>query len=223
MSKEIIVKEFDVYKPQEMAKMSKLLKSHIVKQGLYVNIKEKNYVMVEGWQFAGGLLGLFPRIVSEENISNGATIKTIDGKELNEYKWLVKAELVNSRNDKIVGSGSATCSNRESKKRSFDEYAVLSMAQTRAIGKAFRNTIGWVMKMSGYEPTPAEEVDELKQEKTTLENVLSIVDKTNNIGVLIEQSELIKTNQILNDKEKEAVQKAIKTKVGKLEAETSKS
>jgi len=223
MSKEIIVKEFDVYKPQEMAKMSKLLKSHIVKQGLYVNIKEKNYVMVEGWQFAGGLLGLFPRIVSEENISNGATIKTLDGKELNEYKWLVKAELVNSRNDKIVGSGSATCSNRESKKRSFDEYAVLSMAQTRAIGKAFRNTIGWVMKMSGYEPTPAEEVDELKQEKTTLENVLSIVDKTNNIGVLIEQSELIKTNQILNDKEKEAVQKAIKTKVGKLEAETSKS
>ena len=32
------------------------------------------------------------------------------------------------------------------------------MAQTRAIGKAYRNIIGWVIKLSGYEPTPAEEV-----------------------------------------------------------------
>ena len=39
-----------------------------------------------------------------------------------------------------------------------DEYAILSMAQTRAIGKAFRNLIGWVIKMAGYESTPAEEM-----------------------------------------------------------------
>jgi len=32
------------------------------------------------------------------------------------------------------------------------------MAQTRAIGKAYRNVIGWVIKLAGYEGTPSEEM-----------------------------------------------------------------
>jgi hypothetical protein len=70
---------------------------------------------------------------------------------------MAKAEIVNSK-DEVLSVGYAICSKSESKKSSFDEYAVLSMAQTRSIGKAYRNLIGWVMKMSGYESTPAEEI-----------------------------------------------------------------
>ena len=44
-------------------------------------------------------------------------------------------------------------------KRSFDEYAICSMAQTRAVGKAYRLLIGWLMKSAGYEATPLEEMD----------------------------------------------------------------
>jgi hypothetical protein len=33
------------------------------------------------------------------------------------------------------------------------------MAQTRAVGKAFRMKIGWLLKIAGYETTPAEEMD----------------------------------------------------------------
>jgi hypothetical protein len=33
------------------------------------------------------------------------------------------------------------------------------MAQTRAIGKAYRNLLAWLMKAAGFEATPAEEMD----------------------------------------------------------------
>ena len=53
----------------------------------------------------------------------------------------------------------AICTNKEPGKTNFDEYAVASMAQTRAVGKAFRLKIGWLLKIAGYETTPAEEMD----------------------------------------------------------------
>jgi hypothetical protein len=47
----------------------------------------------------------------------------------------------------------------EKLKATFEEYAVASMSQTRAIGKAYRNLLGFVMKSAGYADTPAEEMD----------------------------------------------------------------
>jgi hypothetical protein len=35
----------------------------------------------------------------------------------------------------------------------------MSMAQTRAVGKAYRNILAWIIRAAGYEPTPAEEMD----------------------------------------------------------------
>ena len=40
------------------------------------------------------------------------------------------------------------------------------MAQTRAIGKAYRNVIGWVMKLAGYEATPSEEMAKMGEVST---------------------------------------------------------
>jgi len=141
------IRKYNLDKPTQMVTMSKILKKYIVDNKLYAEIVGRNYVMVEGWQFAGGLLGFFPRVVSVENIGD----KT-------EVKWMAKVEIINTRDGSVASTGFALCSKAEMKKRSFDEYAILSMAQTRAIGKAFRNLIGWVMKLSGYEATPAEEM-----------------------------------------------------------------
>jgi hypothetical protein len=148
MEKALVIKQYNIAKPEEMQTMAKVLKEYIVKNNLYVQIVGKNYVEVEGWQFAGGLMGLFPRVVKVENVSKGDK----------EYKWLAQVEIFNNADGTIVGTGFAVCSNQEGKKKTFDEYAVLSMAQTRAIGKAYRNLIGWVMKLAGYEPTPAEDM-----------------------------------------------------------------
>lgn len=149
MTKSIVIAKqgYHLDKPLQMVGMANILKSHVVKHELYTNIQGKNYAHVEGWQFAGGLLGMFPRVVTVENLSNGT-----------ETKWKADVEIVNLKTGEIVSRGFAVCSNKEGKKKSFDEYAVLSMAQTRAIGKAYRNCIGWVMKLAGYETTPSEEM-----------------------------------------------------------------
>lgn len=147
------LKIYEFTQPDQLAQMATILKDHIVKNKLYTTIVGKNYVHVEGWQFAGGLVGLFPKVTRTEDISRGKG-----------FKWFAEVEITNLKSDQVVSRGVAICSNAEGKKRSFDEYAVLSMAQTRAIGKAYRNLLGWVMKLAGYEATPAEEMTKVGEE-----------------------------------------------------------
>lgn len=142
-----IKNQYDLDKPAQVVQMATLLKKHIVGHKLYTEISGKNYAHVEGWQFAGGLMGLFPKVVAVENMS--AT---------GELKWKAEVHIVDRKSGNVVSSGFALCSNKEGKKKIFDEYAILSMAQTRAIGKAYRNLLGWVMKLAGYEGTPSEEM-----------------------------------------------------------------
>lgn len=74
------------------------------------------------------------------------------------YKYRCACDIVNVATGQKVGAGFAICSSLELIKSGFDEYAVFSMAQTRSIGKGFRNLIGYVMNSAGYETTPAEEI-----------------------------------------------------------------
>jgi hypothetical protein len=149
MTKDIVLKDkaYELQKPSQMAEMATALKKHIISNGLYTEIQSKNYVHVDGWQLAGGLLGATARIVEVKNLSTEK-----------EVKWFAEAEVFDLKTGDILGRGFAICSKNEGRKKSFDEYAVLSMAQTRAIGKAYRNSIGWIFKLAGYETTPAEEM-----------------------------------------------------------------
>ena len=157
-TKALAIKNYNLNKPEEMAQMATVLKEHIINNKLYTTIKDKNYVHVEGWQFAGGLLGTFPRVVQVtclENKDNGGGSNT--------WRYLAEVEIVRS-DGSVVSRGFGLCSSKEenySGRRWKDEYAVLSMAQTRAIGKAYRNVIAWVMKLAGYEGTPKEEMEEV--------------------------------------------------------------
>ena len=165
------IRKYNLSSVGETIKMANVLKKHIIDNKLFVLIKEKNYVFVEGWQFAGGLLGIRPLVVKEKDLSNDK-----------EIKWKVTAELIEFKTDKIVGRGVAICSNKEEKKKFFDEYAILSMAQTRAIGKAYRNLLGWVMKMAGYESTPAEEMKSGNGEKANV--AMSVMDVNKKIDTI---------------------------------------
>ena len=138
---------FDLAKPSDIMEFANNLKSIIVEKKLYVNIRGKNYPLVEGWQIAGAFTGTFPIVEKVENLSEG-----------NNYKYRAEVSLRDKDGNK-VGYGVAFCTNREAGKTGFDEYAVASMAQTRAVGKAFRMKLGWLLKIAGYEATPAEEMD----------------------------------------------------------------
>lgn len=139
-------KALDIKRPNQISDFAKNLKDLVVKNQLYTNIKGKNYVNVEGWQIAGALLGIYPVVRSLENLSDENTIR-----------YRAEVELKDSIGE-VVGCGIAVCTNKETGKSNFEEYAVASMAQTRATGKAFRVRLGFMMKLAGYEATPFEEM-----------------------------------------------------------------
>lgn len=135
-------------------KLSKELTNFLKSNDLIINIAGKNYVPVEGWQFLGTQLGL------TEVVQECDPVKSDNEKEV-KYKAIV--EVINQQGT-VISRGFAWCSNQEGKKKTFEEYAVASMAQTRAVGKAYRNFLAWVVKMGGYEAMPAEEADKDKLE-----------------------------------------------------------
>ena len=153
--------EVNLTSPQDVMKFATSLKELILQNKLCTPIKGKNYVNVEGWQIAGAFTGLYPVVEMVENISNMPIIK---------YRAEVS---LRDKDGNKVGYGVAICSNKESGKNNFDEYAVASMAQTRAVGKAFRLKIGWLLKIAGYETTPAEEMDVMaNKDKQFAKNII---------------------------------------------------
>ena len=194
------IRKYNIDKPTQVIQMAKTLKEYIIKNNLYAEIAGKNYVMVEGWQFAGGLLGLFPKVV--------------DVKDLGENKWLAHVEIINKQTGLVVGSGYALCSKSEAKKKSFDEYAILSMAQTRAIGKAYRNLIGWIMKAAGYEATPAEEMGsmlskESKSKSIDIQQSIDIIRNTKDKKTLVDLREKITKSKAYKETQRTVLLKAI--------------
>lgn len=110
---------------------------------LFTVINGRKYVQVDGWATLGAMLGVLPREVSSEKQENG---------------YLAFVELVRTTDGMIIGGASAICTREERNWKGRDEYAIKSMATTRATGKAFRLGFSWIMNLAGYESTPAEEM-----------------------------------------------------------------
>ena len=150
---------YNIINKDSMLKLSTELSQLIKEKGLSSNIQGKQFVNVEGWQFAGASLGLMPIITETTDLTRRGT----EPGQV-EIKYMAKCEVRNITSGQLVATGVALCSNFERSKKGFDEYAILSMAQTRAIGKAYRNLLAWLMKAAGFEATPAEEMDFARDE-----------------------------------------------------------
>lgn len=176
MSTELTKPVYDIVNKDSMLGLSNELSRLIVEKKLTTNIKGKNYVNVEGWMFCGSALGLNPVITEVIDLTRRGT----EPGQV-ELKYMAKCEVRNITTGQLVATGIAICSSFEHSKKGFDEYAILSMAQTRAIGKAYRNLLAWLMKAAGFEATPAEEMDFVteapkKPAQTVQEVVAEIVE-----------------------------------------------
>ncbi len=175
--KEIIVpaseeqlRNLNLSSPDDIVRVAKEVAKYVTSNALSVNIQKEPYVKVEGWQFTAGLLGLVGMV---EEITNASSYEPVEFKwdvhtksgvikkshKTKVFKYFAKAVFKNPKTGAVVGQGFAMCSNEERNKHTFDEYAVLSMAQTRAMGKAARMAFAFIIKAAGYNPTPAEEMD----------------------------------------------------------------
>jgi hypothetical protein len=142
------IESYDIAKSDETMHLAVDLAKFIKENNLFQNIQGREYVNVEGWQYAGSRLGILPVVEQVINMSTDT-----------ELKYQAKVNLLNLRTEQVVGAGFAICSNKEQGKKYYQEFAIASMAQTRAIGKAYRNTLAWIIRAAGYEPTPAEEME----------------------------------------------------------------
>lgn len=153
MSNELVKTSFDLSAPEQAMQLAGILQKFVKEKKLTSNIKGKEYPLVEAWQWCGSQLGLYPLLIEVKDLSNEK-----------EVKYSATVEIRRISNDQLMSKGFAICSNKEGSKKSFDEYAICSMAQTRAEGKAYRMLLSWLMKAAGFEATPAEEMD-FKNEK----------------------------------------------------------
>jgi len=118
------------------------LKDVISQRGLTTNIQGKQHVQVEGWQTLGSMLGVTPVCVWTRPLDNG-------------WEARVEARTLDGR---IVGAAEAMCTRSERMWSKRDDYALRSMAQTRATSKALASPLRFVITLAGYQGTPAEEM-----------------------------------------------------------------
>jgi hypothetical protein len=128
---------------ERATQVAKALADVLETQKLYTTISGRNHVRVEGWTLCGSMLGVFPVCMWTRPVEQG---------------WEARVE-ARTMNGNIVGAAEAQCTAKESKWKGRDDFAIRSMAQTRATSKAMRLPLGFIIQLAGYEATPAEEMD----------------------------------------------------------------
>jgi hypothetical protein len=150
---------------EQAERVADALKRMLSAKGLTVDIQGREHVRVEGWTTLGSMLGVVPVVVWSRPIpGTERTFKRserVDGnwreveRHGNDWEARVEARTLDGR---IIGAAEATCSRDEGTWEQRDDYALRSMAQTRATSKALRGPLGFVVTLAGYDATPAEEM-----------------------------------------------------------------
>jgi len=145
---------------QQAKEIATELADVIEKRHLFVQLGKRRHVLYEGWTTLGALMGVFPVTVWARPIPNG-------------YEARVEAKTLGGV---TVGAAEAECTRDEpdwDERPKYEwqngkrvkvgmehvaDYALRSMAQTRAGAKALRMPLGFIMQLSGFDATPAEEM-----------------------------------------------------------------
>ena len=134
---------------ERATEMADQLRKVIDQQHLYANIQGKKHVTVEGWTTLGAMVGVFPVVAWSHPILDGTSAQPVG--------WEARVE-VRTVQGQVIGAAEAQCTRTENAWKNRDDYALRSMAQTRATSKAMRLPLAWIMSLAGFEATPAEEM-----------------------------------------------------------------
>jgi hypothetical protein len=122
--------------------IAEVLARVLKEQHLTSSIHGREHVRVEGWTFCGTMLGVYPVCTWTRETQTG---------------WEARVE-ARTRDGAVVGAAESSCSREESTWKNRDDFAIRSMAQTRAVSKALRLPLGFIVALAGFEVTPAEEL-----------------------------------------------------------------
>ena len=156
-------------------RLAEPLAALIEERNLFVSIKGRKHVRVEGWTLLGSMLGALPieRVTrqvtdadgkwreptfreEERTNDDGETymVRVLD--EPGRGGWEARVEIV--RGGEVIAGADMECRWSEKIWADRDSFAVRSMAQTRATSKALRLALSFVMELAGFATTPAEEM-----------------------------------------------------------------
>jgi hypothetical protein len=125
-------------------KKARLLKSIVDEQGLFTEISGRKHLHVEAWKTIAKGYGYDIDIEWTRPLENGG--------------WEARA-VVRDKAGQTVGHGEAECGSKGDENwEGRASYQQRSMAQTRAISRAGRNNLDWVVVLAGYNATPFEEM-----------------------------------------------------------------
>ncbi len=133
--------------------MARLLTDIVEQGGLSLRLRGDEYLRYEAWQTIAQWYGCtvtteWTRPVTEDGRVVGweARVAVIDG------------------HGRVVGASEGMCTRDESAWRGRPDYALRSMAQTRTAAKALRSLFAHIVVLAGYQPTPAEEMDDYSRD-----------------------------------------------------------
>jgi hypothetical protein len=130
----------------EASRAAQALKGVIDNKAKKVTFNGKTYLEFEDWQTVGRFYGVTAKATETRFVEYGeasgfeATAIATDGRGME------------------ISRAEAMCLNDEPNWSRKPLFQLKSMAQTRAMAKALRNVLAWVVVMAGYAPTPAEEM-----------------------------------------------------------------
>lgn len=127
---------------ERAVRVADALKAVVVSKNLISHIQGKAYPQVEAWLTLAAMLRLTTICEWSRRVENG---------------WEARVYVRNAAGE-TVGAAEAQCLGTERSKKSWEDYALRSMSQTRATSKALRSVLGFVMVLAGYQATPAEEM-----------------------------------------------------------------
>lgn len=172
------------------AKIATAFKSVVDQQGLSTRIGSKDHVEIEAWQTLATLLGCAPIVRWTRRVEDPETGKPerIEYEvHVKDYEWVapegggkkqkrVKAErdyTVSGYNWEaycevlkdgiLIASAESMCGREEDKWANDPDFALRSMAQTRAQSRAISAAARWVTTLAGFAGTPAEEMDHVAE------------------------------------------------------------
>lgn len=132
--------------------VARLLVAVVQDQGMYTMIPSKQgarpHINVEGWTTLGAMTGHtavieWTRVCQDDRGESG---------------YEARAVLLNGAGAQ-VGAAEAMCTRSERDWKNRDSFALRAMAQTRAISRAFRSKLDFIVKIAGYATTPDSEMD----------------------------------------------------------------
>jgi len=152
--KEIAVREKEIAKTEpnhvimDAQQKADSLYAVVEKQHLFMQIHDKKYLTLEAWE----ILGKFCNLT--------ATVEWVKPVEMWDEKGFEARVVVIDNEGKVVSIAESMCMSDEGNWKGKPIFQLKSMAQTRAMSKAYRMCLSFIVSLAGYSPTPYEEMSE---------------------------------------------------------------